>query len=165
VPFWENPAHQNPEDARFTPQQAEDSPVARISTRIDPASSRRYRLRPILGKTPTAPKNSEGQVHPTASRRLPCSPNINPNRSCFIPEVPSPAHFGKDGHSTQKLRRPGSPHSKQKTPLQPEYQPESILLHPGGTVSGPFWERRPVGPGEGQGGRDSSGSLETVWRR
>src|ERR1017187_7459979 len=43
----------------------------------------------LADKNTTTTPRSEGQVHPTASRRPPCPPNINENRLQANPKVPS----------------------------------------------------------------------------
>jgi hypothetical protein len=116
-----------PATARFTPQQAEDSPANQISMRFDPGPTPKYSCSTILklptlhprkpssrlanlriwirsqSHIPTAteqpsnlktnPKTSDGQVHPTASRRLFRQPNINANRLWIYPKVLLPSHF------------------------------------------------------------------------
>ncbi len=117
-----------PEKARFTPQQAEDSPAAQTSSEFIPHSPRKYCAPSILEPTHKPnPKTREGQVHPTASRRLPRRPNIKRIHSAFAPQVLCSFHFGTNTQTQpQNQRRPGSPHSKQKTPPPPKHQANSF---------------------------------------
>ena len=165
---WSKPCRSLPRQRRsatFTPQQAENSSALRNtagfplrSTSISFAkpdfsssgslSANASRLRsttprPILELRPRPAPNPGGQVHPTASRRLPRRPNRNIIFPAFNSEVLAPGPFWNfvSATSTQS-GRPGSPHSKQKTPAPSKPQHNSPCVQLRSTRPRPILELR-----------------------
>ena len=98
--------------ARFTPQQADDSPAAETSIRNPSTLARTSSRLPILKPRPTP--FSENQVHPTASRRLLRCAYFNRETPSPRTNVTADSHIEPRPHPQREA--PGSPHSKQKTP-------------------------------------------------
>jgi hypothetical protein len=113
-----------PATARFTPQQAEDSPANQISMRFDPGPTPKYSCSTIL-KPPT--------LHPRKpSSRL-------ANLRLWIRSQPHiPTATDQLQNQPQNQRRPGSPHSKQKTLSPAKYQCKSTLDLPQSAAPVPF---------------------------
>jgi hypothetical protein len=116
----------NQEKARFTPQQAADTPAAPKSTSFGPRSTPKYSSRTILGVAASC-ETAEFRIGPT--RPLPTARGQAHSRSWQNKQTTHP----------RAQRRPGSPHSKQRIPLPPISQLHSALGPPQSTLTGPFW--------------------------